>query len=757
MSLRHAPVLLVPALAWFTAGSVRHAAADTVGGSEIEIELQLPDGDGGFVVRNDPDLIDFFNLANCVCGTDFAAELHLPSGDTQVTEEAEIWVGTDCDSAMDLATREQQCELITTYPDVVENLRSEQTLPISAARFMYPNQSTCGFESVTRAVYALVDDDNRNDSTFLCEFSEPFTIDTQPPPEPAEPALLSGESSLVVQWEPPTERTEDVKFYQFLCARADGSTDPVDDFPRDIDPEYRTASMVCGADDGSGITLAAPPPHPTHEDGGVHDGGMSDAGAPDAGPPPDAGPAPTGLGSLDPAFLCGTASGTETSARIGGLQNGVPYRVVMVSIDDARNPTAIDLGQGTPKDVKDFWEDYHDKGGSADGNICLVTQAFGDDHPFTNALRDFRDGSLATSAMGRKAIDFYYWIGTPVAAAAAERPWLSDAIAVAMTPLVIIATVWEQTGWLLKLALLMLVIAWRRTRNGTAEPPLARAPRPALAGAAAAIAVLCVSHLASAQSSYDPYWERWEGDDAEAGPATPRWNLELKVGPYLPQIDDEFGGGSDAPFERTFGSGSLLHWNGELQHFFLFPAGQLGVYGSLGIMGTTSTAFEVDADGMVVPDPDDPTKPKRAEGNDVAFRLMPSSLGLVYRFTALDDRFKVPLVPYGKLGLSYYLWWVRQPNGDLAEVPTADCADLTEMCDGDEAFGASIGWQATLGLALRAERLDPSAEVSLRNELGIEHAGFFFELLYANVDHFGADDRLTVGDLTWQAGITFEF
>jgi hypothetical protein len=347
-----------------------------------------------------------------------------------------------------------------------------------------------------------------------------------------------------------------------------------------------------------------------------------------------------------------------------------------------------------------------------------------------------------------------------VARAAAERPWLGTAIAVAMTPLVIAATVWEASSVLTKLALLLLVIAWRRVRRAqTDEVPTERARprRPVLAGAAAGVALLCVASIASAQSNYDPYWDNWDSAEAPAGPAVPHWNVELKIGPYLPDVDAEFGGGMDAPFSRTFGTGSMLHYNFELQRFFLFPEGQLGVTGSFGIMGKTATAFEVDADGMVVPDPDDPTKPKRADGNDVAFRMMPWSLGVVYRFTALDDRFGVPLVPYGKVGLSYYLWWVRQPNGDLAEVPTTECPDLSEMCDGDKAFGASIGWQATIGLAVRAERLDPSAEVSLRNELGIEHAGFFAELLYANVDHFGASDRLTVGDLTWQAGVTFEF
>jgi hypothetical protein len=41
--------------------------------------------------------------------------------------------------------------------------------------------------------------------------------------------------------------------------------------------------------------------------------------------------------------------------------------------------------------------------------------------------------------------------------------------------------------------------------------------------------------------------------------------------------------------------------------------------------------------------------------------------------------------------------------------------------------------------------------------MGIEHAGFYAELSYAQVDGFGAADRMSVGDLTWFAGINFEF
>jgi hypothetical protein len=168
-------------------------------------------------------------------------------------------------------------------------------------------------------------------------------------------------------------------------------------------------------------------------------------------------------------------------------------------------------------------------------------------------------------------------------------------------------------------------------------------------------------------------------------------------------------------------------------------------------MGKTAHAFtdETDAAGERI----------RSEGDTTSFRLIPSAVSAVYRLTYLDDQWGVPLVPYGKLGLSYYLWWITRPSGGLARVPESDeCPDIqTGDCPADRALGASLGWQVALGLALRAERLDAQAALNLRNEMGIEHAGFFAELLYARVDHFGSSDRLRVGDLTWLAGLSFEF
>ena len=61
-----------------------------------------------------------------------------------------------------------------------------------------------------------------------------------------------------------------------------------------------------------------------------------------------------------------------------------------------------------------------------------------------------------------------------------------------------------------------------------------------------------------------------------------------------------------------------------------------------------------------------------------------------------------------------------------------------------------------MGLAIRAERVDSDAAISMRNS-GIQHAGFYGEWSVGKVDGFGTDTKLSVGDSTWFAGVNFEF
>ena len=151
---------------------------------------------------------------------------------------------------------------------------------------------------------------------------------------------------------------------------------------------------------------------------------------------------------------------------------------------------------------------------------------------------------------------------------------------------------------------------------------------------------------------------------------------------------------------------------------------------------------------------------ERTEGDETKFRMIPLHATAAFRLTMLDDEWGIPLVPYARGGLAYHLWWVRAPNGNLArDYRDADgmpCTAGAAGCVENKALGGSLGVVGALGLAPRAERIDPDSADSMRTS-GIYHAGFYAELSMAKVDGFGSSTKLAVGDTTWFAGIDFEF
>ncbi|MCP4447738.1 MAG: hypothetical protein GY811_20735, partial [Myxococcales bacterium] len=424
------------------------------------------------------------------------------------------------------------------------------------------------------------------------------------------------------------------------------------------------------------------------------------------------------------------------------------------------------LGVATPLPVEDGWEHYQKNGGQADGGYCFVaTATFGNyDHPFVKILRVFRDDTLAHSSWGRGFIRWYY-DNSPGLAAFIERHPVARAVSyVLLAPLVVFAAVWEYTGLLGKLTLLlamgMLVHMRRRRRSlrkggGNESRPLPTVGRRVVMATAGAIALLAFSATASAQTYWDEYNEPLESDN----PAS-HWNFEMKFGPYSPSVDDSSGGMT--PFSDVYGEKWKVMTIFGLDRYFAFPSGQLGITGTIGFSNRSAKAYALGPDGEPYESTTGEWKGElvRSKGDSTSFRLMPTSLGAVYRFTDLDEKYGIPVVPYGKFALAYYLWWFTDPSGDTSEIPTSACPDAGmpgSDCDGNLGRGGSFGYQATVGVAIRAERIDPGAELSLRTEMGIEHAGFFVEIQRADVDGFGASKKLSVGDTTWFGGINFEF
>tara|TARA_R110002096_G_scaffold44526_13_gene120551 strand:+ start:147818 stop:150166 length:2349 start_codon:yes stop_codon:yes gene_type:complete len=755
------------------------AGAFELEGAVFVTELELPDDDGELTRRNpnEEDVKDHFNFANCVCGeaVNFGVRVTLEGGPTTyaTTQNVEFWTGSSCDSTpQDIDTvRALNCELSDGSIDDAETLLNEIIEFSVPVKSLLSPVRECGQTEVgTRQVYAIIDEGTPGiEEGDIAEVLLDVPFDLQPPPAPNSIEVLGAEAAIQINWDLPDSRADDIRFFQVLCARADGTVNEADGFPS-TGPEYLTSRMACESEANEvvpltvvGVSALGP-----QFDAGPSDpdAGLPDAGTPDAGAGPDGGfvdpNLPQNLLELNPDFICGGAAGTDSQIRISGLENDVPYHIVLLAIDNYRNVAALDLGVATPLPVEDGWEHYKENGGNADGGYCFVaTATYGNyDHPFVKILRVFRDDTLAHFAWGRGFINWYY-DNSPALAGFIEDHAVARAVSyLLLAPLVAFAAVWEYTGPLGKLALLLafgLLIRMRRQRRaeralGTpnAAAPHSRGRRLALA-ASAAVALLAFSATANAQA----YWEDYN-EEVQLEAATPRWNFELKVGPYSPNVDASAGGMT--PFANVFGDKWKIMTIFGLDRYFAFPSGQLGITGTFGFSNRSAKAFSLGEDGQ--PYEDEDGNLVRSSGDSTSFRLMPTSVGVVYRFTRLDDDYGIPIVPYGKLALAYYLWWFTDPNGDTSETPTAACPDAGmagSTCDGNFGRGGSFGYQATLGLAVRAERLDPGAELSLRTEMGIEHAGFFVEIQLADVDGFGASDKLSVGDTTWFGGINFEF
>ncbi len=210
------------------------------------------------------------------------------------------------------------------------------------------------------------------------------------------------------------------------------------------------------------------------------------------------------------------------------------------------------------------------------------------------------------------------------------------------------------------------------------------------------------------------------------------FGLELRFGPYTPNIDSEFAdrGSARTPYKDYFGSDDDLMTQVELDYQFLRGVGSLGVGLTAGYFSNSARAFQ--ADGS-------------RSGDETTLLLLPFSLSLVYRFDLLAERERFPLIPYAKLGLDYTYWSVKDGNGKIAR----DDA-------GNRARGGSTGWHAAAGVSLLLDVFEPDSARSLDSEIGVNHTHIFVEVGHFAVSSFGKAGALRVGDTTWFAGVLFE-
>jgi hypothetical protein len=211
------------------------------------------------------------------------------------------------------------------------------------------------------------------------------------------------------------------------------------------------------------------------------------------------------------------------------------------------------------------------------------------------------------------------------------------------------------------------------------------------------------------------------------------WAIELRLGPYTPNIDSEFGGDAEQrPHRLYFGTKQRLMFQGELDYQFFRRFGSAALSAQVGYFSEKAKAL-TEADGM-------------PSNDDTSLTLVPLALGVVYRLDEAARRWKIPIVPYGKIGLGYTFWSIDNGNGDTARSPL-----------GGKGRGATTGWYGAAGLAFLLDILDSSASRSLDSDAGVNHTYLFLEGAHYDLSGFGKKNALRVGDTTWFAGLMFEF
>jgi hypothetical protein len=227
-----------------------------------------------------------------------------------------------------------------------------------------------------------------------------------------------------------------------------------------------------------------------------------------------------------------------------------------------------------------------------------------------------------------------------------------------------------------------------------------------------------------------------------------RFAMEVKFGPYLPDVDRNYEGAGFGPYATIYGrtddqgvttgqprKGVYSVVSFEWQ--FINLAGPLSIGTQIGYFRDSANALidEPVTDGESV----------RSSADKTNFNVIPIAVLLGYRFELLADRYKVPLVPYARGGVAYG-FWVEKKGGELA---TNDA--------GRQSRGGSWGWQANLGLMLRLDFIERASAVDLDRLSGINHTYLFAEWQFSRLNNFGAGSAMSIGDDTFLVGLAIEF
>jgi hypothetical protein len=344
--------------------------------SDFLIRIERKADDGTWTFMTDIEAMRFFNRARCVCGDEVRVRVDLsPTGNAKVTANTvgtvKVFVNTtpECVSATLSVRSAAKCLKLGGDTTRLASLKTSSVeLPVTVNQLFVASNTGAGcMQEITQAIWLFVDTTNTGaPDSALADSSAPtlaLSLDGLAPTAPTGVKATPGGEALEVSWD------EVTGFHDFLgggylvfCARA-GQL-PV------FSPSYYTNQYLSAATESAAGMCAATgsttAPLTAAQD-------LLEAPLETADPQGTKVAPPAAFTALDPTFLCSDLLTSQTSIRISGLQNGVPYVVGVASVDRTGNASPItEATVQFPVPTSDFYSAYRKAGGSADGGFCAL-------------------------------------------------------------------------------------------------------------------------------------------------------------------------------------------------------------------------------------------------------------------------------------------------------------------------------------------------------------------------------------------------
>jgi hypothetical protein len=285
----------------------------------------------------------------------------------------------------------------------------------------------------------------------------------------------------------------------------------------------------------------------------------------------------------------------------------------------------------------------------------------------------------------------------------------------------------------------------------------------ALLAAVVGVASLLSAAPARAQMMHvpDSDWRQTDRHDAIVkAAATPKFVVELRFGPYVPNIDASVHAppGGYGPFQSIFGlkcgtpglpvgsAGPNFLFGGEVDYV---PV-RIPYIGAVGpAVGVSYTSFSNKTQFQNQPTL---TAAGMCSAETTNLQIMPMHASVALRADELMRRTGVPIVPYGKFGVGVAWWHAYNGTGTEticgSKTKPTNCESATPGGPEPTPIGYGDGLTPSLhfavGVMLALNFLEPQATARLDETTGVHHAYLFGEYyndlltLDANVMHVGA-------------------